>query len=394
MKILMLLDNEFSPDIRVENEASSLIKRNHLVHILSYNYGTKAKNEYFNNIRVRRFNIHKQIAKKAVALIHIFPLYKIIWRIQVFKILNNEHFDAVHIHDLPLCFLIKSVKKKWNIKVIADMHENYPFLIKEQAYMKFFVAKIFLNIVTWHKKEKEWLSVADTIICVVEEMKERLSSVLNSATNIVIVPNTVNLNYFNDLMRPNPNLKNKYNNSFKLLYIGGFDPGRGIEYLLDATAYLKNKIPDIKIILVGDGKIALSLKEKVHSLELDNYVEFEGWQPMYHMRSYIENADICIIPHIRTPQTDNSSPNKLFQYMYYKKPVVASNCISIEKIINSENCGLIFKDRDSIDLSKQVIELYNSPELRQKMGENGFWAVNKKYNWDATVEPLLNIYQD
>jgi glycosyltransferase involved in cell wall biosynthesis len=274
------------------------------------------------------------------------------------------------------------------------MHENYPFLIKEQAYMKFFVAKIFLNIVTWHKKEKEWLSVADTIICVVEEMKERLSSVLNSATNIVIVPNTVNLNYFNDLMRPNPNLKNKYNNSFKLLYIGGFDPGRGIEYLLDATAYLKNKIPDIKIILVGDGKIALSLKEKVHSLELDNYVEFEGWQPMYYMRSYIENADICIIPHIRTPQTDNSSPNKLFQYMYYKKPVVASNCISIEKIINSENCGLIFKDRDSIDLSKQVIELYNSPELRQKMGENGFWAVNKKYNWDATVEPLLNIYQD
>lgn len=47
MKILMLLDTEFPPDIRVENEAQSLIDAGHEVHILSYNFDSKTSSEVF-----------------------------------------------------------------------------------------------------------------------------------------------------------------------------------------------------------------------------------------------------------------------------------------------------------------------------------------------------------
>lgn len=392
MKILMLLDNEFPPDIRVENEINSLLSNDHELHILSYNFGKKFKFEDHGNLKIRRFNIHKQIAKKGIALLHTIPVYKIIWRRQVFKILKKESFDAVHIHDLPLCFLIKSIKKEWSIKVIADMHENYPFLVEDQKYMRYYLAKKILNPKIWHKKEKEWLTNADTIICVAEEMKQRLCNILGKSAKIQLVPNTLNLKYFKDVMIQNPGIEKNLSNGFKLLYVGGFDPGRGIEYLIEATALLIKEIPEIKTILVGDGNIKTELKQITENLGLNNYVKFEGWQPMNNIKSYIENCDLCIIPHVRTPQTDNSSPNKLFQYMYYKKPVIASNCISIEKIVSTENCGLIYEDKNSRNMAKQILKLYNSKELANRMGENGFNAVINKFNWDSTVKPLLDIY--
>ena len=110
------------------------------------------------------------------------------------------------------------------------------------------------------------------------------------------------------------------------------------------------------------------------------------------MQAYIENSQICVIPHVRSEQTDNSSPNKLFQYMYFKKPLISSDCKSLEKLILEENCGLIFKDRDSKDLANKIIKLYSNSDLRKQLGENGHNSVVSKYNWEATSEALRQIY--
>lgn len=392
MKILMLLDNEFPPDVRVESEANSLIKQGHSVTILSYNFGTKLAEENYNGIRVKRFRINKQISKKALGLIHRLPFYRLIWEYQINKVLTSEQFDAVHIHDLPLCINVKYIRNKFNLKVVADMHENYPYLVAEQPYMNTLFAKFFLSKKKWFQEEKEWLLETSEIICVAEEMKTRLNKVLNSKVNIHVVPNTLNFETFLSTQKPLVGLNVKFANNFKVVYIGGFDPVRGLEYLLEATKRLTDKIPNLKVILVGDGVSANTLKELTLSLGVENFVSFEGWQPGYNVQAYIEIADLCVIPHIKSEQTDNSSPNKLFQYMYYKKPVISSNCLSLENIINQQKCGLIFEDRNSEDLAKKILELYNNPQLKEELGSNGFEAVNNKYNWDATVKDLFKIY--
>src|SRR5664279_54251 len=129
MKILMLLDNQFPPDIRVEKEASSLIKDGNEVAILSYNFGSRNKEEIINRIRLFRFRIPTQAAKKILGLSLQLPFYRWLWQIEITKISKLYNFDAVHIHDLPLCTLIPFIKEKFKVPVIADMHENYPYLV-------------------------------------------------------------------------------------------------------------------------------------------------------------------------------------------------------------------------------------------------------------------------
>jgi glycosyltransferase involved in cell wall biosynthesis len=78
--------------------------------------------------------------------------------------------------------------------------------------------------------------------------------------------------------------------------------------------------------------------------------------------------------------------------MYFSKPVISSNCKSLEKLILEEDCGLIFRDRDSHHLAEQVLKLYNDADLRKRLGENGHKSVMQKYNWEATSGGLRELY--
>lgn len=392
MRILMLLDSEFPPDIRVENEAQSLIDDGHEVHILSYSFGSKTKTEVYKDIRIHRFGMNRQIAKKMLGLLNQLPLYRWIWTREVMKLLNSQSFDAIHIHDLPLCCLIERIKRKQQIRIIADMHENYPYLVAEQPYMNTPVGRLLLSKKVWFEKEKKWLGMADHIICVADEMKIRVGKVLGKSDNISIVPNTLNFKTFVASQKPLTELKERFNNKFVVSFIGGIDAVRGIEYLLEAAAEIGDKIPGLLILLVGEGKILQSLHEKTIQLGLTHKVVFEGFKPSMYMQAYIDVSDICVIPHVRSEQTDNSSPNKLFQYMYFSKPVISSDCKSLEKLILEENSGLIFNDRNSQDLAKQIIKLYKDSDLRKTLGNNGHISVMQKYNWEATSGALKKIY--
>lgn len=394
MTILMLLDSEFPPDVRVENEAQTLIDAGYEVHMLCYTFSGKQSFEIYQGIHLHRFPIYKQLAKKMLGFLNQVPIYKYIWKKNITRIMQKYTFDAVHFNDLPLCSLISFVKQNFNVKVVADMHENYPFLIAEQPYMNSLPAKLLLSKQIWFLKEKEWLLNADQIICVAEEMKSRLLKLLPNSKKIVVVPNTLNFKTFLGAQKPLPDLKNRFEGKFVIAFIGGIDAVRGIEYMIDAANLLITQIPELCVLLVGDGKSMDLIHRKVAAYNLEKYVTIEGWKPSSFMQAYIEISDVCIIPHLRSEQTDNSSPNKLFQYMYFGKPVISSNCTSIEKIINEEKCGLIFPDKDAKGLAEQIFSLYNNVELKIQLGANGKAAVNNKYNWAATCTELIKAYQN
>jgi len=110
------------------------------------------------------------------------------------------------------------------------------------------------------------------------------------------------------------------------------------------------------------------------------------------LSSYIKASDLCLIPHLKTVHTDNTIPHKLFQYMIYEKPVVASNCNPIKRILDETRSGVVFESNNEADLANKIIELYNNYELQLEMGKKGKEAVRKKYNWDETSKNLITLY--
>lgn len=106
----------------------------------------------------------------------------------------------------------------------------------------------------------------------------------------------------------------------------------------------------------------------------------------------ISLSNICTIPHIRSGHTDTTVPHKLFQYMFFAKPVVATDCLPLKRIIGESECGIIVKSGDCDALTSAILDLHSDSGLAERYGEKWRRAVLEKYNWKRDEQKLLSVY--
>lgn len=392
MKVLMVLNNKFPPDIRVEKEALSLIGAGNTVGLLSIADYQKSEIVYYKDIKIYRVAVSKFKAKKMQGLAAMIPWIDNVVAKQVLKIFENESYDAIHFHDLYLFGAASILKKRLRVKFIGDLHENYIDVLKDYKWSTTFPNKLLISFSKWERKEKEWLQLFDKIIVVNEGMRDKNIEKGVEASKIIVISNSIDTTIFDDYII-DKNIIQCFQEYFTLVYVGGFVSNRGLDHVIKGMSKLKNLKLKIRLLLVGDGEMMGSLRDLAKKLDVEDVVFFEGWQSQEKIKSYLEASDVGLVPFKRTPQTDNSSSNKLYQYMYCDLPILATNCISVKKLVNEEKCGLIYEEDNVNQFTWNVIRLYENKTLRAQLAKNGRTAVKEKYNWSIDAEKLLKLYK-
>ena len=170
-KVCMVLDREFPPDLRVENEIDTLLSAGYEIDILCYTRNGRNPQEKYRGFTIHRRPISSFIYKSSVGSITL-PIYFNFWRKFINEIFSLHSFDALHIHDLPLLKVGIEMKKRYHIPVISDLHENWPAYLRIAEHTKSLIGRILSPDKKWTIYEKEFLLHADQIIVVVEEAKE------------------------------------------------------------------------------------------------------------------------------------------------------------------------------------------------------------------------------
>lgn len=382
----MLLENEFLKDFRVEKEVQTLFKAGHEVIVAAINSSDLPYEEKRGNCIILRKSISKFIVKSSVGALKV-PVYFNFWRRYLRDILKDYKIDAIHIHDLPLCRIGVEVKQRYRIKLVIDLHENWPALLRVSIHTNTFFGKILSSEKQWRSYEKFCAREADGIITVVDEMKERISKLGIPAEKIFVLENTPENDSLNEL---------KYERDerfFTLIYIGGISFHRGLQHVINGIRLLVPELP-VRLWIAGDGKFSDSLKDQVKNLHLQNYVEFFGMVTKEETENLMKKADLGLIPHIRSEQSDNSSPNKLFDYMAAGLPVLASDCISVKRVLNESNAGTTYVFDSPPDFASIVKGLYNDREKSEIFALNGKKAIKEKYNWQQSSVSLVRLYSN
>ncbi|MFY0696528.1 MAG: glycosyltransferase family 4 protein [Balneola sp.] len=391
MKVLMVLDQKFPPDLRVEKEASSLLKAGYEVSILSMGDYDKSETVTIRGVKVYRVALSKFIGNKMHGLAAMIPWLDIYVANQVLKIFRTNKYDVIHVHDLYLFGAVKILRKKLKAIFIGDLHENYIDALRDYKWSTTYPNKLFISFKKWEKKEKEWLQLFDHLIAVNEGMRQKNILKGVNEKDITVVANSIDTKQF-DEYGIDQSIIEKFKPFFTLIYIGGFISNRGLEHVIKGMVELKNLSKKIRLVLVGDGEMRETLGALSKEYEVEDVVMFEGFQSQEKIKSYLLSSDIGLVPFKRTPQTDNSSSNKLYQYMYYGLPILATNCTSVKKMVEENNCGVVYEDGDSIGFSKHVTELFKDPERIKKYSVNGINAVENKLNWKIEEDKLISIY--
>jgi glycosyltransferase involved in cell wall biosynthesis len=380
----MLLENEFLRDPRVEKEVETLYKAGHQIIVAAITTSGLPGEEKRSNCIVLRKYISKFTNKSSVGALK-FPFYFNFWRKFIREIIKTNSFDVIHIHDLPLSRLGVELKSTQRIKLVLDLHENWPALLEISSHTNTFPGKLLSSKKQWRSYEKENIGQADAIITVVDEMKKRISQAGINQNKIIILENTPGVNSVSDLKYDRDE---KY---FTLLYVGGISYHRGLQYVIDGLKLLATEIP-IRLWIAGKGKYSAILKEQVKRLSIEDRVEFLGLLTREKTEALMKKSDLGMIPHVRSEQSDNSSPNKLFEYMAAGLPILASDCISVKRIVNETQSGLTYIYDSPQDFANVVKDLYHNRAKSGIFADNGKKAIREKYNWELGSEALLKLY--
>ena len=387
MKVLMILDHVFPPDTRVENEIASLSAAGHEVHLACFAQDGKSLLEKTDSCIIHRKKISKFTFKASVGVLKL-PFYFRFWRNFVNELFAENSFDVIHIHDLPLAKIGLEAKKKYNVKYILDLHENWPVLLQLSQHTNTFLGKLLSSNSQWIDYERDMCQKADEIIVVVDEAKRRIASLGVAENKIHVVSNTLDINQFDVIERKGFNKDN-----FRILYVGGINYHRGIQYVIDAISILKARNINIYFDLVGDGRYLAEIKKRIVEKHVEDLVIVHGFKKYTQIPEVYENANLAVIPHIKSGHTDNTIPHKIFQYLYAEIPILTSNCDPLERIVNETHSGISYHYDNAEELAEIMEKLYkNTEKLNDYIGD-GRKAVIEKYNWAVDGAKLNELYR-
>lgn len=393
MRIGMILDSNFPPDPRVENEAIELIKHGHSVHLFCLTYGNETSEEIINGIQVKRYNSNK-LEYKLSALAYTVSFYRFFMKPKIVHFIQKNKIEALHIHDIRIAKTVFKANKKFNLPVVLDLHDNMPEVMKLYPHLQKFPGKYIISPKKWKQKEEEFIKKADKVISVSPEFIESLKERIPSATNkLVLVPNTIRKSFFEDAVF-DKSILDKYKDNFVILYVGDTHLRRGLQTAFSAIPLLKDKIKNIKLVIVGKNTTDPILKKQVADLKIEKFVDFEGWQNVSLFPSYIKSSSVCISPLHRNKQHDVAYANKIFQYMSFAKPLLVSDAIAQKKIVEENNCGLVHLEKDEVDFAEKIHLLFKDEKLRIQLGKNGEKFVKEEFSWEQTSKKLIELYDN
>ncbi|WP_347275041.1 glycosyltransferase [Candidatus Kuenenia sp.] len=239
----------------------------------------------------------------------IFPFQRGIFRflnarlalLQIRKIMKKykiNHFDSVIISH-PANYVNDIFDKIPALKRIYDCVQRFEF-------NKYFPPEVVFNDKNIAKKVD--LVIVDSITIFNEKLE------LNK--NVVRIPQGIdignyNINRIKDVRIPG-DLANIGKN--RICYIGSFHQ----TFDFDLVRKLAVDIPAATLILIGS-----ETSEAKRKLDCKNIV-FLGWKHFKQLPIYMECMDLFIIPYVLSEHGKGVFPTKLFEYLYFKKPIVST----------------------------------------------------------------------
>ncbi len=390
MKILFCWDSEYPWDIRVEKVCHSLIKAGHTIHLVCRNQRDLPREELYKGIRIHRIaSLPKSFGLVNAAF--TFPAFFSpvwLWRLQ--QVAHQEQCDLVIVRDLPMSPAALWVGRSCGIPVILDMAECYPEMLRcAWEFEGFRISNVFVrNPRLADSVERFVLRRVEHVFVMVEESRARLLAMGIPAETISIVSNTPDQQRYPQ-SEPEPR-----DGELRVFYVGLLNPSRGVDTMLDAAKHLKSAQFSVRMQIVGSGKHAQALRRRADALKLQEQVEFSGWVENVRVPAMIAAADVGIVPHYACKHWNTTIPNKLFDYMAAGKPVIVSDASPTARIVHETGCGLVYPSHDARALADAIRQM-RDPNLRRFLGQNGYSAVQRRYNWqndEAVLIAIVNRY--
>lgn len=398
MKILIVTQYFFPENFKSNDMAFELQKRGHCVTVLTgipnypagkifngYGFFQKTQ-QIINGVRIIRSWLLPRGNGGGIRLFLNYFSWAFFASIRALSLAMEEKYDAIIVHEpSPItqfypAWIVKKIQKSPIYFWVLDLWPES--LHTAGGINNLFILSIFKKMVQSFYKASDKILISSKGFCssIVEkgDFSNKLhyfpnwgeDTIANGSTEYKIPPLA---------------------KGFRIVFAGNVGEAQDMNAIMHTALSLKDN-PNIKFIIVGDGRRLEFVREYINKHLLSKTVYLMGRFPIEAMATFFNRADIMLVSLKDNPIFNITVPAKIQAYMSAGKPIVAMLNGEGARLIEDAKCGVSVKAGDSTSLASEIQKLAALPkEELDKMGENGKIYYLNNFTLQKCIDNLEEI---
>lgn len=174
----------------------------------------------------------------------------------------------------------------------------------------------------------------------------------------------------------------------RVLCIGRFVPDKGFDLAIAAFADVVQRIPETRLVLVGDGPERTNLIRQARDLGISHAVDFHGWAPPREVPELISKASIVLVPSRR-----EAFGLVALEAAWMARPVIAADVGGLSEVVVDRETGVVVEPEDAIALAEAMVSLLEQPQVATQLGANGRRRAASRFPWKEHVAAYDSLYR-
>ncbi|MEL6984188.1 MAG: glycosyltransferase family 4 protein, partial [Actinomycetota bacterium] len=175
-------------------------------------------------------------------------------------------------------------------------------------------------------------------------------------------------------------------------YLGEICEQDGVHHLVDAMVEIRDRHgrDDVHCVLMGGGPHQPAVEAYANEIGAGDICQFTGRVSDEVLCEVLSSADVGADPDPWTPWSDQSTMNKIMEYMYFGLPIASYDLT--EARVSAGEAALFAPEHSVASLADTIVELLDDPQARERMGKIGRHRIETQLSWEHSVPPLLEAY--
>lgn len=386
-RILIIVQNLPVPfDRRVWLEATTLTRAGYKVSVICPKArGFSASRERIEGVAIYRYAVPIEAAgvlgfvtEFAWCFCRTFVLsLRVAWA--------GNGIDVLHVCNPPeIYWPLGWFWRLFGVRFVFDHHDLSPEMFAVKFRQRGLLHRSLLFL------ERRTFKIADIVIATNESHKRiAVTRGAKSPDDVFIVRSGPEQARFR-LFPPDPGWRK--GKRHLLAYLGEICSQDGVDHLIRAVALLYEKLgrDDFHCVLIGGGPHQAAIRQYASERGVADLCTFTGRVSDEVLCRILSSADIAVDPDPKNEWTDQSTMNKIIEYMYFGLPIVSYDLQ--ETKVSAADAVLCVTANSDLALAEGIDQLLNDPARCRVMGEIGFRRVRDALAWDYSIASLLSAY--
>jgi glycosyltransferase involved in cell wall biosynthesis len=371
----------YEADNRVRRYAEALAKRGDDVDAIALRREGQAYCEVIRGVRVYR--IQERLIDEVGPFSYLRKLLLFFFRSMCFLAARNRkpRYDIIHVHSVPDFEVFATlIPKILGTRIILDIHDLVPefYASKFKVGERSLVFRLLLLIETLSA------AYADKVIVSNHLWREKLIERSVPPEKCIAIINYPDPSIFH--LRPRLSATN---GEFRMCYPGTLNQHQGLDVAVRAVALLRERVPNLRFFIVGDGPDREKLKKMLSQEQIEDRASIQGFVPLEKVADLMAGMDLGVVPKRKDSFGNEAFSTKIMEFMAMGVPVVASDT-RIDQYYFNDHLLQFFESDNSEDLASKIQELVNNVKIRKALCAEALRYIEQN-NWDVKKNEYLDL---